>query len=542
MAVDPKRLQRRHSAMQADKLLHASVWKNCFDLSMPVRGDGLLTNALGASDVQAHKARIFDSTAGESVKVGAATVAGGLVPANTRWFDLDVGQETEDETRFLEDMADFLWENIHAANFDAESFDGLLDSLIAGWFVLYQDEAEEGGFYFECWPLGQCTIASSRNGALIDTVYREWDATVGQVVAEYGLDAVSAQVRRKYEDGEIDVKIRLLHAIEPREVGDSGARLARNMRWASVHKECATDTILRESGYHEFPCMVPRWTRLPNSPYATGPMSDALPTVQSLNELTRWTLMGAETTVAPPIVVANDGVVNARNLKIGPRKIIPASSVDDVKPLVTGADIKAGALTVTGMQASIRKILMADQLPPVEGTTKTAYEWSVRVQMLRQMMGPMFDRFQSEFLQPLIERSFGIAWRANIASGFRLVGRPPESLLNRTFSVRYLSPLARAQKLEDVNAMDRFEDRLVATAANKQDPTLLDVYDFEGGQRMRALMLGVPQTLVRDARAIQKIRQAREVQQQEQAQQALAMQGQAEMQSAAAQNLARAAA
>lgn len=532
------RICKRWSALLGAKQLHLQVWADCYEMTFPTRGSGLLSTITGATDAQQRKARIYDSTAPDSVRTGVATVMGAMVPANAIWFGLDVGNESDDERRFLDDCAQFIWENIHASNFDAEACDAMTDEFVAGWFVLFQDEKEEGGYYFEAWPVGECCVASSRSGGLVDTVYRRFQYSVSQTVATYGLENVSDETRTKFEAGKFDEKVCILLAIEPRQIYDQNSKTAKNMPFSSCHVEEQTKKVLRESGYHEFPCMVPRWTRLPGSAYATGPMSDALPDVMTLNEAKKWTLMGAETAIAPPLICEDDGVLNPNNIKLGPRKIIVANSVDSIKPLLNGADVRTGMLTIESLQASIRKILMADQLPPAEGAVRTAYEWSVRVQALRQMLGPMFGRFQSEFLQAMIERSFGIMWRANIRNNYTLVGKPPESLLERTFNIRYLSPLARAQKLGDVDAMDRYEATLTQEAA--VEPSVLDVYDWEEAARLRGPLLGVPGKLVRDKKTVKVIRDAKAKAAEEQQQQAAQMQGAMVEQDAMAQRMATA--
>lgn len=532
-----EKIKRRLSDLDAVKKLHEQVWKDCYDLSMPARAHGLLSEIITATDAQQRKAIIYDSTAPDSVRVGVATVMGGMVPSNAQWFYLDIGKETDQEQIWLDEAAKFIWENIHASNFDAEAFDSMLDVWIAGWAVLYCDEPEEGGYHFEAWPVGECWIASSKPGGLVDTVYRQHHMTVAQMVTEYGLDNVSDQIRQLWEAKKFDEKRCIIHAIEPRELYAVGAKTGRHMAFSSCHMEKDTGKILRESGYQEFPCMVPRWSRLPSSTYATGPMSDALPDVRTLNEVTKWTLMGAETVLAPPMVAKDDGVLNPRNIRMGPRKIVVANDVDSIKPLITGARVDFGNMTRESIQSSIRRVLMADQLPPLEGQTKTAYEWSVRVQMLRQMLGPMFGRFQAEFLQPLIERCFGIAWRANMRSGFSLIGRPPQSLLGRSFSVRYLSPLARAQRLEEVNAMDRFEIDLANTA--QIAPETLDLYDWSESKRLKSRLLGVPQSLVRDARKTREVQEAKAEAQAQAQQQAMQAEGQMQTQAAMAQRMAR---
>lgn len=537
-----ERVKKRLTELTPLKQLHETVYKDCYDMSMPARANGLMSEIITASDAQQRKAIIYDGTATDGVRTGTATMMGGMVPANAQWFWLDIGgSETDAEQLFLDESATFIWENVHASNFDAEGFDAMLDVWIAGWCALYADEREEGGYYFETWPIGECFIANTRAGQPVDTVYRVHHLTVAQVVTEYGLDNVSEKTRKLFEDKKFDEKVKVVHAIEPRDIYDPQAKLGRNMRFSSCHIEFDSGQLLREGGYQEFPVMVPRWSRLPNSAYATGPMSDALPDVRTLNEMVKWDLMGSETVLAPPMIAEDDGVLNPRNIKMGPRKIIVANSVDSIKPLLTGAQPDIAEVKIARLQAKIRKTLMADQLPPLEGQTKTAYEWSVRVQMLRQMMGPMFGRFQSEFLQPLVERCFGIAWRANIRSGFQLMGRPPESMLGRNFTVRYLSPLARAQREEELASMDRFEADLGMTATATGDTSILDVYDWEEAKRTKGRMLGVDQKLIRDARQLKVIRDQRAQAQQQATQQALAVEGQAGMQDAMAQRVAKAA-
>jgi hypothetical protein len=63
--------------------------------------------------------------------------------------------------------------------------------------------------------------------------------------------------------------------------------------------------------------------------------------------------------------------------------------------------------------------------------------------------------------------------------------------------MKYLSPIARAQKLVDVQAMDRYETTLAQeVAAGVQH--VADNYNWDKAARRRAELLGVPTDLMVD--------------------------------------------
>jgi Bacteriophage head to tail connecting protein len=73
--------------------------------------------------------------------------------------------------------------------------------------------------------------------------------------------------------------------------------------------------------------------------------------------------------------------------------------------------------------------------------------------------------------------------------------------------VRYVSPLARSQKLEEITAMDQLEAVIMNRAAI--NPQEMDVYIWEDADRERAKNLGVPGKLMRKPEDIDAMREAR---------------------------------
>lgn len=527
-------LLKRHAVRKNARRLHEPVWRECFDFAAPSRGAGIDgDSSFDAGTEQQRRARVMSSVTADSAENLASNLVGGVVPANSRWFDLDVDSASDLDKRWLSDSADFIWKNIHSANFDAEAFDAMVDIVCAGWFALYIDEdREQGGYTFECWPLSQLTIEASKPGGRIDIVEREFEMTAQQAVATYGAKNLSAKVN-EIARSKPDTMVRFLHIIEPRKVSLPGALLAKNLPIASITIEMDARHIVKESGFHEMPVVVPRWSRLPKSPYATGPVATALPDIRMLNKLRTNQVMATDLAVAGMWIAEDDGVLNPKTIKVGPRKVIIANSVDSMKPLLTGSDFNVAFTEEERLERAIRKRLLADQLQPQDGPAMTATEVHVRVALIRQLLGPVFGRMQAEFLQPLIERCFGIAYRAGE------LGIAPQSLAGRNFHVKYISPMARSQKLEEVTAVERYTMYVEARVA-AGDAQARDLIDTDEACRVVADGLGAPQRIVPDKRKVQMLRDARKEDQQQQQQAMQQQAAQESMNDAMAQRMAAA--
>src|SRR5690606_30131680 len=114
--------------------------------------------------------------------------------------------------------------------------------------------------------------------------------------------------------------------------------LARNLPFQSIHMECGKKHILREGGYHEFPCAVPRWRLIPGTPYATGIGSNVLPDTKTLNEIVKLELASLDIAVAGMWKAVDDGVLNPKTVRVGPRKIVMMADINSMMPLETKAN------------------------------------------------------------------------------------------------------------------------------------------------------------------------------------------------------------
>lgn len=508
-------LLKRLEEIRARRNPALNIWRQCYDVTYPIRGAGFATSltanngqAEGYSNVKLPE--VYDSTAGDASRVLASGIVSGVTPANSRWFGLQAGNDNDGEKRWLERSSELLWETIHNSNFDSISWECSLDMVLSGQFVMFIPD-DPRGFNFVQWPLAKCYFFSSKIGGPIDSLFYEDDWTLENLVNEYGEEALSASMRAAWArcqgdnpTEKRDQLVKIVIAIYPRENGVQRYREARfgyEMPWACCEIEVKEKHVLRERGFMECPIIVPRWQVIPGSSFAIGPMYEALPDAKTVNEVVKLDLMNLDLAVGGMWGGVDDGVLNPSNITLGSRKVIVMRDKDSFFPLRAENDVKAALLEIERLQKSIRRTLMADHLEPQDKPNMTAFEVHVRVELIRQLLGPVYGRLQSEYLQPFIRRCFGIAYR------YGLFGRAPRSLTDRILQVHYISPLARAQKLVEVAAMDRYETTL--GQESQLQPEILDNYDFDGAARKRSELLGVPQDLIVPLERVREIRESR---------------------------------
>jgi hypothetical protein len=514
-------LIKRLGELKSERQPHESTWDECYRFGCPERVQSFSGGIGGTEDRKKARADLVDSTATGSVQLLVSSIMSGATPPNSLWFAItpdgkDPDETTQDEgERWLDEVANFIWRNIHASNFDAEAFEATTDGVVAGWLALYIDtDRDNGGYVFDAWPLSSCWIASSRADGRIDTIYREHQLTAAQCIDKYG-DAVSERVQKLYKKSP-DAKVTILHVIEPRPAPHGV--IDKKLPFASYHIETEGKHLLKESGYHEFPCAVARWRRIPNSVYAEGQMSVALPDAKAANRLATQTLQHGDMAIGGMWIAEDDGVLNPATIRIGARRVIVANSVDSIKPLTSGMNFEVAEWLLKSVQAAIRRNLMSDQLQMQDGPQMTATEVNVRVDLIRQQLGPVYGRWQSEYLVPLLERCFGLALRAG------QLGEPPESLMGRDLQIKFQSPLARSQRLEEVVSIERFSAGVAQMA--QANPDILDNIDFDAATQLYGKGLGVPAAVMRTSDGLQAYREqkAQAAQQAQQQQQQMALQ------------------
>ena len=281
------------------------------------------------------------------------------------------------------------------------------------------------------------------------------------------------------------------------------------MPYTSCYFEYDSGHIISEGGFKEFPYVVPRYLKASNEIYGRSPGMNALPDVKVLNKMVEIGMKAAAKQVDPPLLVSDDSMLAPIRMSPGSINYFRSGSRDTITPLNIGANNPLGLNMEEQRRQAISSTFHVDQLLITENRNMTATEVVQRNQEKMRILGPVLGRLQSELLQPMIIRIFNIMLRNN------LFPDAPEILSNQEVDVEYVSPMALAQKGEELNSIVKGLE--LFGNISQLAPTALDYIDTAGLIKNLIKILGLPATMIKSDEEVQQIAQEKAEAQQQQA-------------------------
>jgi hypothetical protein len=477
-------------------------WQEILDYVMPRKADVVTLRTRGEKRTEV----LFDSTAITANNLLAASLQGTLTSPSLPWFSIKLRDEELNENRdvqlWLEDTARRMYDTFNETNFNTEVHEMYLDLCSIGTAALFVEEGSNGfdtdGIHFNCLHIAEYYIQESIDGK-VDTLYRKYKLTARQAVQEFGFDKVGEKIQTASKERP-DHKFNFIHAVEPTaDYERSTGKSATKLKFHSCHV-CEEDKmVVRTGGYNEFPYLVPRWSKATGEIFGRSPSFNALPDIKTLNKAVEIGLKAWAKAIDPPLLVQDDGVIG--RVRMTPAGITVIRNDGAVKPLQIGTNWQITDLKENQLRTAIRQAYYSDQLQLQEGPQMTATEVQVRYELMQRLLGPTLGRFQSEFLNPLIERVFGIMYRAGALM------QEPEIIKGTKIDVEYLGPLARSQRMEESVAIERLYSLAMNIA--QIDPAIMDNIDHDEAVRLRGKLLGVPKTVLRGKDDVEGLRAMR---------------------------------
>lgn len=459
-------------------------------------------------------AKLIDPTAHEGALTLASGMQSGLTNKNRPWFELSLEDKELAEWKpaalWLEECTNRIRMAMLRTNFYQATFSAYQDLCTFATHAQILDESAEGLINHRILPVGTYVLAEGPDGT-VDTLFRRINMRAGNVKRRWGSKCSKELTKLAEEASTEDKVMKLVHAIYPREDTALDSGFAGEMQAASIYYEEDALTSLEKGGFFEMPLVAPRWNTNDQNVWGEGPANFVLGQTRMLQAMQRASLKQIQLVGDPPVVAP-------AHMK-GRVKMIPAGvtyaqgmNTDTIKPLYeVKPDIQALEAKIQFIQNQIKRGFFNDFfLMLVAQPNMTATEVRERSSEKLILLGPVIDRTQVEFLDKAVHRYFAVMMR----NGH--LPEPPEEVANANYVVQYVSLLAQAQQISDVDNITGYA--AYAGQLAQVDKQVLDVIDLDENLRDYGKRRNVPEGETRSKEEVEEIRQQRAQAQQQQEQ------------------------
>lgn len=498
MAISEKRIRwhlQRQQKLKSKRQNWDNLWQDLSDYFCPGRITAIRREEEGARKTK----KIYDNTGADAAQKLAAGLYSRTVNPASKWFYITT--ETSDEELEKDkdvnnwfDIARDRTQSVINKRGTGALYQTYCDLTSLCNAVLFIQEDPIHGVSFRTYPIDRVDIAEDYRG-VVDTVYRKFEMTLRQIDQEFPGKLPHDKLQQM--ETEPDAKAWVLHVVAPRTDRDPDKIDNLNMPFESLYILCEGPVLLEESGYPEMPYAVARLEVLAGELYGRGPATIALPEVKSLNEMAKLQLDGSNMRLRPPLDVPLNAYVNPIQLIPGYKNLNQDEGGRRITALNVAGDLQYTAKDIELQQNKVKEIFYNDQLYLRTNAEMTATEVQKRSEIQMQLMGPWQGRLELELFEPMINRILGILIRTGEVppppqallenAEETLSGRPQEVIdqirdhavlggkkskktkkqtpqqeakerqkySTRALKIVYDSPLARAQRLVDVQVIDQ---------------------------------------------------------------------------------------
>lgn len=525
-----KSYNKRLEGLRSERSSFIPLWRELSDYHLAHRGRFLTSDR--NKGFKRNTKQINNTSRLSSRTLASGMMAGITSPARP-WFRLGSGdKELDDLTAvkmWLHEVQTIMYRVFSSSNFYNALHQLYSELGVFGTAAMGIYEDFDNVIWCKPYTVGSFMLGVDGQGRQ-DTMYREYELTVGQVVKQFGIENVSGTVKKQWDNGNTEAWVKLVHLIEPNDDRDNMNVTSSNMPFRSVYyevditKRAEGDKFLRESGFIDDPIVAPRWEVTGEDIYASDcPGMTALGDTKSLQLAERRKYQAIDTLVLPP----TQAPATLKNQLKGSR---PQSG----ETIWTNDSNNGGFRSIyehynphlneikeeiRDTESRIQRAFYEDLFLMLANTDRrqiTAREVAEKHEEKLLMLGPVLERLHNELLDPVIDRVFNILQRAGV------LPPPPEELKERELNVEYISVLAQAQRLVNTGAIERLT-QFSAEVANIW-PEVRHKINMNQGIDDYAEALGVnPSMVASDEEARQRAAEEAQMQQQmaamEQAQQ-----------------------
>lgn len=390
---------------------------------------------------------IFDSTAVLGVPSFATKMQSVLLPPWRHWSKLELGPEVPREQRETSRIAVLLQES-------TEVFFGHVDhsNMASQVHEAFQDLAIGTGCYdclggplggralnFNAIPLAELTLEEGPQST-IETTYRDLNIAGRHIGRQWPGAQPGAKMAKLIEE-KPSQKLPILEAViyDP-ETG----------RWegAAVYKP--EKEVFWRASWRTNPRITFRWSVTPGEVYGRGPILQVLPDIKTANKVVEFVLRNAALTVAGMWTATTDAALNPFNFRIVPGAVVSVNSNDSRNPTIRAleraGDLRLGFEVLEQLQQTIKQALFQHLRDPA-GPVRSATEIAIEERELVNQIGSSFGRLQTEVVESTVMRGTDVLSQRGAFPNIEIDGR--------RITLKHLSPLARAQDMDELMTLER---------------------------------------------------------------------------------------
>lgn len=512
MAFTAQELLLRADALKTERGNWESMWQEIADNLFGRRNfTSSITPGLKRNS------RIYDSTAFRSNELMASMLYSLLTDIESRWFTLSLEDtsrmEHPDAIAWLEGATNqmLIAYSRQGANFAPQAHEMLFDVVGFGTGGMFIQDEPGSGPVFSSRPISETYISENVAG-IVDTVFRRFELTARQ--ADELFETTPQSAAKAVEANKMEEKAEYIHAVLPNPDLVPGNLDFTGMPFISYHIDMTEKDFIDEpKGFWEMPYLTPRWEKDAGELYGRGPGVVALPDAIMLNQISRTTLKGAQKAVDPPGYIPNDGILAGPHHQPGgltPVDVNLMRSMPGGVPIVfqpQSSNVGLGVEMENRRQASIEADFYADIIQMFKDPRMTATQVVELVRQSSRILSPVIGRQRNEYLEPNLDRVFGIELRAGRLPPI------PDVLSGQSVKVDYVSPVSRAAKAEESRSIGGVIGQALEVNAAAPELQVLDNFNFDQAFRDIGSNSDIPSRIMNDPRVIQAIREQRAAEQ-----------------------------
>jgi len=502
-----KMVMERYKTLKAQRVTWEDHWQEIADYFLPRKAN--ITEKHTKGDKRHDQ--IFDGTATHALELLSSSLNGMLTNTISPWFVLKFRNQMADDNdaanEWLESCAKIMQQVFARSNFQQEIFELYHELLAFGTSAMFITDDAKDDLRFKTLHISEIFITENEKG-LVDSLTRKFHLKNKNIPAMYADANLPKAILTDIEKSPYEDTV-IIHSVYPSET-PMGYDNSKNMDFVSCHVHEKTGTLLRESGFKEFPYVVPRYLKSSsNEVYGRSPAMNALPDTKMLNTMSKTTIKAAQKQIDPPLMVPDDGFLLPVRTVPGGLNFYRSGTRDRIEPLNIGANNPLGLNMEEQRRKAIRAVFYVNQLMMQQGPQMTATEVMQRNEEKMRLLGPVLGRLQSELLQPLITRSFNLLLKNNKLPPI------PEEIGDQDVEIEYVSPLAKAQKSQELSSVMR---GIEIFGSMQNIAPVFDYIDIDGLVNHIQEVLGLPAKIMRSKAEVQQMQQQKQQNEMEQMQ------------------------